>query len=338
MTQTEWRFDSPRLLDVLLKNWLFLGLISLAAFVIAVFISLSITPRFKSTLILYPVEEGSFSSELFELNYSNKDLLRFGDEESTEKLIQVLNSQETLEHMAERFDLAAHYEIPEDSRYRKTLTLEKLSSNMTIKKTEYQSVRIEILDTDPQMAYAIAREFERYTDSAFRQILSRRMSTGFALIEKEFQEEEALLRAYEDSLDYLAAKGIVDVEGQSQGIYRAYAAAIEQNNGQLIRKLEQQIASLEQYGGMYHRIHMRYALVADRYKSLRGRYEQLKADRQMSLPHIFTVSEPVLAEKKARPKRSVIVLAFTISTFLFSLIVLLVLASVKKVSLDAKAK
>ena len=71
-----------------------------------------ITPLYKSTAIIYPTSSNSISKVLISTTYqSEKDIMNFGEDEQTEQMLQVLNSNRVRDKVIERFDLMNHYDI-----------------------------------------------------------------------------------------------------------------------------------------------------------------------------------------------------------------------------------
>ncbi len=53
-------------------------------------------------------------------------------------------------------------------------------------------------------------------------------------------------------------------------------------------------------------------------------FEQAESDAYTDFNHKFVVENAVVADKKAKPKKAIIVIVATLATFLFSLFVLLI--------------
>jgi uncharacterized protein involved in exopolysaccharide biosynthesis len=68
----------------------------------------------------------------------------------------------------------------------------------------------------------------------------------------------------------------------------------------------------------------------ERLSQLKAKYLQAKVDAEQALPHTFVVSKAYAAEKKATPKRSLIVGASILSTFLLVLVVLAIAESIRQ--------
>jgi uncharacterized protein involved in exopolysaccharide biosynthesis len=120
-SQVNSGFDSSRLL-VFLYRWRKLLLITgAAAAILSMFFSSSIfiPPLYRSTVIMYPASSNSVSKALLNENPgTSQDLLEFGEDAQTEQMLQILNSNKIKDRVIRQFDLADHYGIDTNSRFR----------------------------------------------------------------------------------------------------------------------------------------------------------------------------------------------------------------------------
>ena len=98
-----------------------------------------IPPMYKSTAILYPVNLSPYSTE-----------------SSTEQLLQLLESDEIKMELIKDFQLYSHYEIDSTKKTALTTVFKQLAGNLSINKTDFESVKIEVMDTDPLQAKQMA--------------------------------------------------------------------------------------------------------------------------------------------------------------------------------------
>ena len=99
------------------------------------------------------------------------------------------------------------------------------------------------------------------------------------------------------------------------------AMELAKNNTAGIRAIEQRLALLAQYGGVY--VSLRDMLEHERKQlsQIKAKYEEAKVDATQNLPHKFVVTDAYEAEKKAYPIRWLITLIATFSTLLLSFVI-----------------
>jgi capsular polysaccharide biosynthesis protein len=320
--------------DILIYIWakrIPLGIIAGAAAILSILVSLTITPMFKSTVILFPTANATVSKNLLADNYSGKSTIyEIGEEEQAEQLLQVLLSEEMKNMVMKKFDLKEHYGIDPESAYPLTQLDAMFRSNVHFKRTEYMSVEVDVMDKDPQMAADIANTISFFTDSVYNQALKERAVEAFQLVEKEFNELGKEISILKDSLDVIRQLGINNYNSQADRYHEAYGKALVSGNSQAIKTLEKKLEIMSEYGGTYDVLASHLALQISVYNRLKQRQLEAKVEAEQSLPHIFIVDKAIKAEKKAYPKKSIIVVVSTLTAFLFGLILLIISDNLKK--------
>ncbi len=323
-------FDSTNLLVLLLKwkkHFLILGS---AAIVISTLVSFIITPKFKASVTLFPVRPGSVSKDLFSPAYSgDKDILRFGEEDDSERMMEVLNSEEILKRLNKKYDLLNHYEINPDDKYKKTLLREEFKDNVTFKKTEFQSVLITVLDHSPDTAALIANDISAFLDTVIFEMQRDRAKMGLGIIEEEYFKMEKYINQLQDSLSLLRKLGVQDYDLYT----RQYTKALSSGKKEGIKALEEKMNLLAKYSGTYVFLKERLAQESARFTDLRTKYFEAKVDIIEQLPQKFVVESASVPEKKYSPVRWLIVLVSTISTILMATLIIIGIENYRKVTI-----
>lgn len=316
-------FDSSNLLLFVLRWKKPLLILAVASAILsAIFSSPTfIPPKYESTVIMFPTSTASISKSLLaKNNQSKEDLLSFGEEEQAEQLIQILNSDEIRNRIIEKYDLRKHYEIDSTEQYGETKLFKEYESNITYKRTEFQSVRIDVLDTDPILAANMANDIAALVDSVKNRMQKERAYKAMAISEAEYVEMKAYVKQLEDSLNTMREMGVNDYESMSERFNEYYAKAILEGNTRAAEKLAEQLKILSKYGGAYVSIRDMLEHEKEQLSHLRAKYQEAKVDAEQSLPHKFIVNNAFPAEKKSYPIRWLIVLVSVISTFIIALL------------------
>lgn len=290
-----------------------------------------ITPKYKSLVVLYPVSTSSVSKALLSETYGGKeDILEFGEDEQTEQMLQILNSNRIRDRIIQKYDLMNHYEIDRNSRYKLTHLYKQYESNITYRRTEYNAVKITVMDQNSQLAADIANDIANLLDSIKIDMQRQRAVRGFKIVETEYLQRLAEIHHMEDSLTFLRHKGVHDYETQAEMINQQLAIEIAKNNTYGIRALEAKLDTLAKYGGPY--VSLRDALEHEKKQLsvLKSKYEEAKVDAEEELPQKFVVSTAYGAERKSYPIRWLIVLVSTISAFLLTILVIIIIENVSK--------
>jgi len=329
-TETDLNFNTTNLLLFMYSKRKPLIIISIIAFVVSVLVSLLITPRFRSTVIFFPASSASVSEALISTSgsYGEKGILQFGEEEETEKLLQILYSDEIRDYLISKHNLFDHYDIDPNSKYRYTQLFDIMNNNISFRKTEFMSVEIEVLDTDPEIAAAMGNDIAAMLDSTINRMRKKRAVEAYQIVKKEYITLQAEINELEDSLKQIGEMGVYDYESQSAGLNETYLKAVSEGNTTLAGKLEKQIEKLGKYGGTYLFLKEFLENESARLSDLKEKYVQAKVDSEQSLPHTFIVNKAKVAEKKTYPRRTLIVITSTMSAFLLTLLLLIAAESV----------
>ncbi len=328
--ETDLNFNTTNLLFFMYSKRKPLIIVSIIALIVSVLVSLLITPRFRSTVILFPASSTSVSKALISTSgsYGEKGVLQFGEEEETEKLLQILYSDEIRDFLISKYNLFDHYDIDPESKYRYTQLFNIMKNNISFRKTEYMSVEIEVLDTDPEIAAGMGNDIAAMLDSTINRMRKRRAIEAYQIVKKEYLTLQVEIKELEDSLKQIGEMGIYDYEAQSAGLNETYLKAVLEENTFVAEKLEEQIKKLGEYGGAYLFLKEFLENESARLSNLKEKFVQAKVDLEQNLPHTFIVNEAKVSEKKAYPRRTLIVITSTMSAFLLTFLLLIAAESV----------
>jgi len=312
-----------------------MGLVAVVAIILSFIVSspLIITPKYKSTVILYPTATSSISRALLtDPSLQRYDLTDFGQNAQIEHMLQILHSSRIRNSVIDRFDLVGHYNIDPVSRYRQTRLQHEYEANISFRRTEYMAVKIAVLDKDPQMAADIANYIAALVDSVRNAMQKDVAVPGFRIVEQQFLLLQEEIRVKEDSLTKLRELGVHEYESQAEMLNQQLAIEIARNNRPAIHALEQRMDILSKYGGAY--VSLRDQLVHDikQLSILRTRYEEARVDAEAELPFKFVVEEAVKAEKKSYPIRWIIMVLSTIGALLAGVIAILLVENFREMA------
>jgi len=324
------QFEAENVLDLIIRHRIPLLIILFAAALLSALASLTIQPKYKSTVTLFPVSSSSISQALMSQNSGEKEILKFGEEEEVEQMMQVLQSNTIRNRVIDKYNLMEHYDIDSMSKYPATSLYEKYKKNIKINRTEFMSVEIVVLDHCPETAALIANEISAQLDSVMNDMQQDRAMKAFRLVEMEYLKQKNKIKAIRDTLEMLGEIGIVEYESQSEVFNDQYAMAIAQGNFSGASRLKEKIDTLAKYGPLYVSMHEQLTSDVKKLSEVESKYVEAKIDVEQNLPHKFVVNDAVEAEKKSFPVRWLIVLLSTISAFVLSIIVLIILESLKK--------
>ena len=305
---------------VLLYRWrkkIIMG--SFVAAVIATVASLFIPNKYESEVILFPTMNLSTGKAL--LNEYN-DFLEIGEEEELEHMMQILQSNEIINRVVDKFDLVNHYEIDTSNEKYYMDLMKKYQANIESEITKYSSIRISVMDKHPQMAADIANEIASLIDTVMNNLQKNMAQQGYQSLIKDRDYVLSEIKVLEDSIAKIRALGINDYESQSEVLNEQWAVAKIENNHAAANEIAKKLEILSKYGGQYSALRDDLVHSRGRLNYVQKKLNEHKVTAQEQLEHKFIVNAAGPALKKSYPIRWLIVVATTFSTALFMVVLI----------------
>lgn len=266
------------------RHWKLLVAVSVIALAVSIVASLLVTPRYKSSVTLFPTSSNRMSKAITATRYS-LDFMDYGIERDCEYAIQIISSQSMMEDVCRHFNMMEHYGISPDDPHKLFKLNEMYRSNVTVRRTEFLGVEISVLDVDPQWAADIANYMAANYDTLSCRIQQDRSQDAYEIMRDVCQELEADLRALEDTLRHDKSRVAIS---------------------ELINNKTQELAALQ------------------------TRMSETKVDMARPISYKFWLDKATPADKKAYPKRAIIVLLGTLGALAICILMLLIADRMKR--------
>lgn len=314
----DFQDESQNLLLFIWRKRKIIIILSALAFVASIVISLFLTPLYKSTAIVFPTATSTVSfSEQRNAKASSMD---FGEEEQAEQLLQILQSSRIRNRIVDRFDLFNHYNIDADDENRYFKLGQEYSSHIQFSRTKYGSISIEVLDREPELAAEIANKIVDLIDTVKNNMVKERTIPAFEINRRKRVMLETEISGILAELDSLSKMGVVTSEGRAN-LYQAY----NESKGAADKAfVKEQIQQNLNHGARFDGLEQLRDERITKLTKFEDSYEQSESDANANFNHKFIVEPAVVADKKAKPKRMIIVLLATMGAFFFVVFALLV--------------
>ncbi len=314
----ESEFNNIGVLIQLFKWKKVLLIVLIVSTILSLFFSSSIfiTPMYKSTAYVYPV-----------------NLMKFSGESESEQMIQILESFDIRNKIFSDFPLHQHYKIKKsDKNYYTKLNVE-YESNVTFSLTQYASVKIEVLDIEAQMASDMVDSIISYFNSKvsdlhktkIKEVLEGKRLTMLQK-GKEIDSLEALLNILRRDF------GILDYGVQAERLTEGYIKLlVEQREQQKqLEEVKNQIKNLKEKGGEFLALNSLIWSARNVYNTTKIEFEQALQEYTKKITYVQVVTSPFPADKKAYPKLWLILFLTVFSSELLAIIILGVLENKNK--------
>lgn len=321
--------------DLVLFLWarrkLIIG-ITLLAIVAGIAAAFLIKPLYKSEVIMFPAVTQSPSKSLLNEYASNsEDLLKLGDEEDSEHLLQILSSEKVRDRTAEKFDLYNAYGIKPDSRTRIAELNDTYSDLVQFEYTKYSSVRTSVMDHDPIRAADMANFIADQADTVWSEMARERAEKGYEVVKREVAELEANVALMGDSLMTLRELGVHDYNSQAERFNEYLGAAILKGDKRAIGEFDERFKVLAKYGGAYNTLQLQLLNETNRLSAMRMKLKHAEADMRNELSHRFVVDRAVPADKKSYPIRWLVVVISAVAGLILALLLIAVQVNIQKI-------
>lgn len=262
-----------------------------------------IKPLYRSTAVLYPI-----------------NIFTYSDESPTEQMLQLLESKDLHMMVVESLDLYRHYKIDRDAAFAQERILKKFNSRFTVRRTQYESVKIDTYDRFPKIAYQMALHvIDAYNELSLH--LLRKKAQEVLVIREELYfsklQEVDSLKALVDTLIHDFGLAEYNILRESmRGSYQYLSTSGK--TGEPI-----QVLSAKSLDLFFNQRLLEGEL--NNLMELKKNYELAMSDVHKNLLFADVVSEPAVAQKKSYPIRWLIVLLSTFSCMVCAFIVVLIL-------------
>ena len=296
-------------LFVLTSKWkLHLLIISILSIAIGVFISspVVITPKYKSTAIVYPT-----------------NIFGYSKESTTEQMYQIFLSTDIKFRMLNAFQLDKHYKISKNDPLFITYFLDEFNENVSISKTEFESVQITIYDKDPKVASDMVDSMIVFYNDKVAELHKRKQKEMIDIMSKAMLEKKNEIDSVESKLIDIRTKyGIINVTSQS----------IEATKGMIAgnKQAADLYKNLEQYAGYYKELDSLSWHFRKEYIKYKQQYEDAVREYNKKITYAQVVQYPYPADKKSYPVRWAIVALTLVGGLIISLIVIALIESKKQ--------
>jgi len=304
-------FDVLFIFNIINKYKIHLILITIFSVTLAIIFSSEafIKPKFKSSAIAYP-----------------SNLVPYSTESPTEQMLQLFESDDIRDELIKDFNLFEHYGIDSTDKFPLTQIYGQMSENIKIDKTKFESVEIEVLDTDPLIASRLVDSLLSKMHKKARILQREKSAEVVIIIKNQLDFKKAEMDSMENALKEIRTKyGILDFENQVKSFSKVYYN--EMASGRASIGGNRPIDNAMEVSIREHLWRIRGS-----YNDLKVSYESALKDLTKELTYSNIVTKPVPSEKKSYPVRSLLILMFTGSMLLVSFIILVIFENSKRVN------
>jgi LPS O-antigen subunit length determinant protein (WzzB/FepE family) len=323
-------FNSEELLSFLWKKRKALIILTATALVVSVVVSLLMTPYFKATATVFPTSSNSVDFQ----GTARNSVVEFGDEADAERLLQILISPEIRDSLTSSYQLWEHYNIDSSASQAKAKFQKAYEGNVKFNRTRYNSITIDIYDKDPEVAANMANDIVRLVDTVMNRMIRQRSKAPMWAVQSEVELIKTEMGDYSDKLKVLSDSGVVNQETRSR-LYSDYLNALKAGKNDLAREIKAKIDASQEYGSDYDIYSNLSEFFSLRYSNILDVNDQATQYAHTNIQQTIRHSMAEIPDKKAKPKRAIIVIFSTLAAFLMGVFALLAIEKLKEIKAKA---
>ncbi len=301
-------FDSTSLVKLIAKWKIHFCIVTAVVVGLSILFSspIFIKPKYKSFAIVYP-----------------SNLIPYSSETPTEQMLQLLKSEDINFSLIKKFQLAKHYNIDTtDSKYLSRLQSE-ITDNVSIRRTEYESIIIEVYDTDPYLACEMVKEVINLLNAKVGSLQREKTSEVVAIYRQQIEFKQKQIDSIQDCLMKLRKENnIYDYNIQLKEYTRAYLNGVNSGRGSNHPVYAEMFQNLNEHGGEYLFLGGYLASLAGAYNDIKVEYDKSLSDLSKTLTYTNIVTSPYPADTKSYPIRWLVVVVSTFSSLLLMMIII----------------
>ncbi len=311
-------FNNQNLVEIIWKWRIHFIAVGILAIVVSAIFSSStfIKPKFKSTALIYP----------------SNNIYVFSDESQSEQMLEIINSLDIKLRTIDVFNLGEVYKISKDEPQYLTYMLAEFNDNVKFKKTEYETVEISVLDIDPQRACNMCDSIIRFVDEKIGLMHKIKHDEVAAIAKKDYVFISHKVDSLEEKLNFFRTEyQILDYRTQAEEITKGMVKVLadQQKNSSGGKELAQWLKNLSEKGGEYEILDKQQNKLISQKDSIMKVYDQSVSSANKKIIYGQRVQNPIPADKKSYPVRSLILLISTFSALFFALLVVLLIENKK---------
>lgn len=265
-----------------------------------------IHPRYKASATVYPA-----------------NVVPFSEESTTEQILQIFQSDKIRDEVIRKFDLVKHYGVDTSAKEGHAALLGIYQTFVSISKTQYEAINIEVTDTDPLTAYKMVNEIIFQLNDKVSSMHKEKAKEVQAVLSQQLQLKKAQLDSLNGVMQGLRTQyHILDYSIQVKEVTKGYMKSL--GSGKASKDIDDMMRNLEEKGGQYYEAKTMYDAVLNGYTQVHNEYDNVLKELNKKFTYSYMVSNPSIPDKKSYPVRWLIVLISVVSAdaLLFVLIII----------------
>jgi len=311
--QLEIFFTNISIVRTLFRWKLHLCIILMISIIAAVVFSgpFFIKPKYTSFALVYP-----------------SNISKYSEESETEQMLQWFESRDIVDSMIQKFDLPLHYDVKTNDRYYMSKIYRMYDENVTVSNTRYESVKIVVHDTNPQIACDMVNSIIDFYNKKVRKIHKEKYQEALNVEESKLTEKCKQLDSLMKIITNIRTKyELIDYGIQTNEVTRGHLGTFDGSNMAHVnlKEVDRLKHNIESKGDSLLLITNQISSVSAAYNNYKISYED--ALRNVNKVQTFAniITSPYPADRESSPSRLLIVFYVAGTCLFFSIVIFYIL-------------
>ncbi len=291
----------------IIKWWKHIFAISVLSAVVTGLVALFVLDEYYlSQATFYPVNQSLNDRSVLFNTTSGSFINYYGDKYDVNRVLTIANAKPLIEKMIEQFGLVEHYKIDRNKPYWRTKVYKKFLKNYKAIKTEKDAIEISLFDTKPELAAEFVNEMVRIIDSVNSKTIKETRARLMVALERDLSESSEVLNALSAKADSLVKRNNLKITFSQYGelLVDGDNFLARETVRQLFNKIKNQQREMLNKGNIKEQL-------------------EVSINNTASSLSIIEAAEP--ADRREKPKRTVMVIIAFFIALIFSMIGVLLL-------------
>jgi len=194
-------FNLISVIKTLLKwKWHIIALTILASITAVIMTVFVMKPYYQSFALVYPTNQSMGDrNALFGTEGVDAESYYYGSKHDGNRIITIATASNLVQYIINEYDIVAHYEN-DGKKYAASNTTKEFMENYQVYRTDKDAIRINLIDTDPQLAADIVNEVVATIENETRRPIEANKKQLAELFAAKKIEKEKELKAIEEEL------------------------------------------------------------------------------------------------------------------------------------------
>ncbi len=266
-----------------------------------------IKPKYKSTMAVFPL-----------------NIVPVSIESETEQVQQFFLATSIKDSVIKNFDLYKHWEIDEEGDKAAYWMDLEYQSNVSISRSQYESVVIKVMDYSPDTAKLMADEILKQYNILVQRFWRSKGEEYMIAASRALEKRSKYIDSLQQRLEVISKEyGVIEYEMQTKEVTKSYYEMLRGGaNDAKMKEVSLMLDNLKNYGPEFLKISTLLKEYMFFYSQWVDKRDNFYFETQADLRFYNLVEEAKVAVKKSYPVRWVIVLSTVLATLFLALILL----------------